>query len=79
MQITLSGRIDSTNAAETENRIASAAAGAEEIVLDATKLEYISSAGLRVLLRIRKTHPELRIRNVSPEVYDILEMTGFTE
>ena len=79
MQITLSGRIDSTNAAETENRIASAAAGAEEIVLDAKKLEYISSAGLRVLLRIRKTHPELRIRNVSPEVYDILEMTGFTE
>ena len=42
-------------------------------------LEYISSAGLRVMLRLRKEEPKLAIINVSPEVYSIFEMTGFTE
>ena len=49
------------------------------MVLDAEKLEYISSAGLRVILRLRKQEPELAIVNASPEVYEIFEMTGFTE
>ena len=50
-----------------------------KVVLDAEKLEYISSAGLRVILRLRKQEPELAIVNASPEVYEIFEMTGFTE
>jgi uncharacterized protein (TIGR02172 family) len=49
------------------------------VTLDASALEYISSAGLRVILRLKKTNPELRIVNVSSEVYEILDMTGFTE
>ena len=82
--IRLYGRIDSNNASLIENEIMEQLASADvqdsaTVELDAEDLEYISSAGLRVLLRIRKTHPDMVIRNVTMEVYDILEMTGFTE
>ncbi|MBR5620685.1 MAG: STAS domain-containing protein, partial [Clostridia bacterium] len=79
MKITLSGRIDSQNAAAVEERLFAQLADGEPVVADADRLEYISSAGLRVLLRIRKTHPDMRIINVHSEVYEILDMTGFTE
>ena len=79
--VALSGRIDSQNAAQTEASIAACLDGVTDpcVVIDADDLEYISSAGLRVLLRLRKAHPALRLENASQEVYDILEMTGFTE
>ncbi len=79
--IRLFGRIDSNNASAEEERIRTALRGKEgaALVLDASELEYISSAGLRVLLRLRKDHPELTLRGVNPEVYEILDMTGFTE
>lgn len=79
--IFLSGRIDSNNAQAVENEIMSAVSGKERlpIVLDAAELLYISSAGLRVILRLKKSAPDLRIVNTNPEVYDILDMTGFTE
>lgn len=49
-------------------------------MIDADKLESISSAGLRVLMKLRKkTDRALTMTNVSPEVYDIFEVTGFTE
>lgn len=47
------------------------------LTLDAENLEYISSAGLRVILKLKKKHSELKIINVSKEVYGIFEMTGF--
>lgn len=79
--VSLSGRIDSNNAGNVENEILAFLTGKENlpVVLDAADLQYISSAGLRVILRVKKTAPDLRITNVSTEVYDILEMTGFTE
>ena len=81
MTITLKGRIDSNNAAQVEKEILSQLAGqaGAPLVLDAAGLEYISSAGLRVLLRTRKAHPDMRITGVNSEVYEILDMTGFTE
>ena len=81
MKISLSGRIDSNNAAQVEQDVLAQLNGkaSEPVVLDASALEYISSAGLRVILRLRKTYPDLRITGVSSEVYEILEMTGFTE
>ena len=81
MTIKLTGRIDSNNAQQTEKEIMEKLSGAtgESVELDAEALEYISSAGLRVILRLKKTCPDLRITNVAPEVYDILDMTGFTE
>lgn len=81
LTIYLSGRIDSSNATEVENKIneiRSTAKGAS-VVIDAKDLQYISSAGLRVLLRLRKEEGNLKMINVSSEVYDILDMTGFTE
>ena len=79
--ITLSGRIDSLNAADTEKKILDDLQGISGVplVFDMEKLDYISSAGLRVILRLKKQYPDISIINVKPEVYEILEMTGFTE
>ena len=81
LTVCVAGRVDASNAAEIESKIAEARAAAPctELVLDAEKLNYISSAGLRILLRIRKGVQELTVINVSPEVYEILDVTGFTE
>ena len=81
MTIELKGRIDSGNSAQVESDILQKLSGAEKapVVLDAQALNYISSAGLRVILRLKKAHPDLRIINVNSEVYEILDMTGFTE
>ena len=82
LKLYLEGRVDSSNAAQFEKEIMDAVAQASgaEIVLDASALEYISSAGLRVLMKLRKQAKEaLPVLNVSPEVYEILEVTGFTE
>lgn len=70
----LEGRIDSGNSADVEKEIRDAMDGKTpaSVVLDAEKLEYISSAGLRVILRLRKDHPSLRVINVASEVYEVL-------
>ena len=80
LTLALCGRIDSSNAAAAEaeiNRVAAGFAGA--LVLDCEKLDYISSAGLRVILRLKKANGTTRIVNVSSDVYEIFDMTGFTE
>lgn len=81
LYISLEGRIDASNAADVEKEIAEIRKEHEGMhtVLDADTLEYISSAGLRIMLRLRKEEPKLAIINVSPEVYGVFEMTGFTE
>ena len=77
----LSGRIDSGNAAEAESAIAGIipAESSLPVEIAADDLSYISSAGLRLILRLRKSHPDLRITGVNTGVYEILEMTGFTD
>ena len=78
--IKLGGRIDSNNAAKVEEEVMESLKGTTSaVILDMSDLEYISSAGLRVILRVKKSHPDLTIKEVNTEVYDILEMTGFTE
>ncbi|HAQ62911.1 MAG TPA: hypothetical protein DCR23_00440 [Ruminococcaceae bacterium] len=80
MTIYLTGRIDSSNAAETEQKInAQIGANTEELTLDASGLEYISSAGLRVILRLKKANNTTKVVNCNSEVYEIFDMTGFTE
>ncbi len=81
MIIELNGRIDSNNAAEVEADLLRQLEGkeSEECVLDAEKLVYISSAGLRIILHLKKSQKDLKIINVSSDVYEILEMTGFTQ
>ena len=77
----LEGRIDSTNAPRLQEELEEILAWhpGQTLEIDAGALEYISSAGLRVLLKLRKEQDGLTVRNVSPEVYEILQMTGFTD
>ena len=81
LTIFLKGHIDSNNSPEVEARITEIIQEEphDALVLDFSELEYISSAGLRIILRLRKDHPELKVVEVNPEVYEILSMTGFTE
>ena len=81
LYISIEGRIDASNAPLTEEKIFAIKNDNPEkhVVLDADYLEYISSAGLRVILRLRKEEPKLAIINVSPDVYDVFDMTGFTD
>ena len=81
LYIAIEGRIDASNAALAEEKIFAIKRenAGKHTVIDADNLEYISSAGLRVILKIRKEEPKLAIINVIPEVYDILDMTGFTD
>ena len=81
LYIAIEGRIDASNAAAAEEkifRIKNDNPG-KHTVVDADKLEYISSAGLRVILRLRKEAPQLAIINVAADVYDVFDMTGFTD
>ena len=79
--VELAGKVNSANAAEVEAQLNEVveAAGGSEIVVDASELEYISSAGLRVLLKLRRRQGSLKIVETSPDVYEIFEVTGFTE
>ena len=81
LYIAVEGRVDASNAAEAEQKIFGIknANADKHVVLDAENLEYVSSAGLRVILKLRKEAPKLAIINVIPEVYEILDMTGFTD
>ena len=74
------GRIDSSNAPQIEAEVMDmlAQSKAESITIDAEELEYISSAGLRVIMKLAKIDRDIKIVNVTRDVYDILEMTGFT-
>ena len=81
LYIAIEGRVDASNAAEAEEkifRIKNENPG-KHIVVDADRLEYISSAGLRVILRLRKEAPKLAIINVASDVYEVFDMTGFTD
>ena len=81
LYVAIKERIDASNAADAEERIFAIKKEnhGKHIVIDADDLEYISSAGLRVLLKLKKEVPKLAIINVAPEVYNVFEMTGFTE
>ena len=81
LTVGLQGHIDSNNAADVEAEITEARSSGDikNVVIDMQDLQYISSAGLRILLRLKKIYPELRVVNVSSEVYEVLNITGFTE
>ena len=81
LYIALEGRIDASNAAQAEEKIFGIKNEnpGKHTVVDADNLEYISSAGLRVILKLRKEEPKLAIINVAPDVYEVFDMTGFTD
>lgn len=75
----LIGRVDSANAGKLEEDLFKEYDQHGALSLDADELEYISSAGLRVLLKLRQRQDDLEVFNVSPDVYDIFVMTGFSD
>lgn len=76
----LAGRLDTVTAPDLQNAYQEESSGVSTVVLDCKDLTYISSAGLRVLLTIRKSLTgELRMKNVAPTVMEVLEITGFAD
>ncbi|MDO5331118.1 MAG: STAS domain-containing protein, partial [Bacillota bacterium] len=75
----VTGKIDSSNAGEFEAEILKGIEGVKNVTLDLEDLQYISSAGLRVILRIKKSGFNIEIINVTSEVYDIFTVTGFAD
>lgn len=81
--IILAGRLDTATSAETNATINSQLAnrgGADcQVTVAASRLEYISSSGLRILLSLAKRYKGFRVIDVQPQVYEVLETTGFTK
>ena len=82
VMLKLSGRLDTATSMQTSNDIdelLNTAGTIQRLTIDAGDLEYIASSGLRILLTLAKRYKDFRIIDVSPEVYDVLNMTGFTK
>lgn len=80
--IALKGRLDTTTAPELERALEESLVGVERLTMDLKELEYLSSAGLRVLLTLQKKmnkQGKMVVRNVSDTVLEVLRVTGFTE
>jgi anti-sigma B factor antagonist len=82
LKVILEGRLDTTTAPQLEAELGSALSGVTALKFDLAKLEYISSAGLRVLLSAQKTMNKqgtMVITGVSTEVQEIFDVTGFSD
>ncbi|MBR3952555.1 MAG: STAS domain-containing protein [Oscillospiraceae bacterium] len=82
LTINLIGRLDTTTAPKLEAELKHSISGIKKLVLDFSDLEYLSSAGLRVLLAAQKVmnkQGEMIIRNVNETIADIFEITGFCD
>lgn len=82
LTITLIGRLDTTTAPQLEAELKQSIGGVEKLILDFTALEYLSSAGLRVLLAAQKVmnkQGEMIVRNVNETIAEIFEVTGFAD
>lgn len=80
--LALEGRLDTVTAPELETALKDALEGVEELILDFEKLDYISSAGLRVLLVAQKTMSQqgsMKIRNVNEIIREVFDVTGFSD
>ena len=82
MTLLLEGRLDTTTAPQLEADLKTDLNGVEELLMDFEKLEYLSSAGLRVLLSAQKTMNKqgiMVICHVNETIRDVFEVTGFSE
>ena len=76
------GRLDTVTAPELEKELKDSLEGLTELIMDFQKLEYISSAGLRVLLSAQKVmgkQGDMKVTHVSEEIMEIFEVTGFSD
>ena len=82
LTVTIAGRLDTTTAPQLEAEFKQNINGVEKLVLDFAALEYLSSAGLRVLLAAQKAmnkQGEMIIKNVNETINEIFEVTGFID
>lgn len=82
LNIALVGRLDTTTSPELEEELKASLDNIQELVFDFTQLEYISSAGLRVLLATQKTMNKqglMTVCNVNETVMEVFEVTGFVD
>lgn len=82
LEIALEGRLDTMTAPELEAELNKSLAGAETLIIDFSKLDYISSAGLRVLLSAHKVMTSkggMKVTNVNEIVREVFEVTGFAD
>ncbi len=82
LSLALDGRLDTTTAPELEKELTESVGGITELAFDLKALDYISSAGLRVLLAAQKRmnkQGSMVIRNASEDIMDIFEVTGFVD
>jgi len=82
LSIALEGRLDTTTAPELESELMSSIDGITNLVFDFTNLEYISSAGLRVLLSAQKKmniQGSMVVKNTSEAIKEIFDITGFSD
>ena len=80
--LNLIGRLDTTTAPQLEEVIKADLGGVSSLTLDFEKLEYISSAGLRVLLAAQKTmnkQGDMVIKNANADIKEVFEITGFAD
>ena len=76
------GRLDTTTAPELEATIDGCVAGIKELVLDCSALEYVSSAGLRVILKAQKlmnTQGTMKLTHVNETIMEVFDFTGFAD
>ena len=82
LNIALDGRLDTTTAPQLEAEISGGLEGITDLTIDMAKLVYVSSAGLRVLLKAQKImnkQGKMTVKNASQEIREIFEVTGFDE
>ncbi len=82
LTVALEGRLDTTTAPELEEALKGALAEVDDLTMDFSGLEYISSAGLRVLLATQKIMNKqgvMRVINVNEVVMDVFDVTGFAD
>ena len=82
LTVAISGRLDTTTAPELEETLKESMDGISELVIDFTETEYISSAGLRVLLSAQKTmnkQGSMIVTGVNDVIMEIFEVTGFVD
>ena len=82
LTVALEGRLDTVTAPQLEGELRSSVNGITELIFDLSALDYVSSAGLRVLLSAQKVmnrQGEMKIRNVKPEIMEIFDVTGFVD
>ncbi len=82
LELAVSGRLDTTTAPMLEAELKRSIDGVTELYFDFTALEYLSSAGLRVLLAAQKVmnkQGKMAIRNVNETISEVFEITGFSE